>query len=308
MREIYDGHSTKETGNGQTLEWGSKHSSGKGHATFIMASTEAIYYIQDKFSDMGTRATNYVLPPQDRKNTTIRALKNNNKIDQSMDEIQTTFCEFIMERLENLPKELPEIDDEYLNEIVDIADFSSMCRSVVKRDYRGVKSLALSAEMPPRIAKQLLSAAQAMIYVNDGVNTQQFKNTVFKLGLDSIPKQRRLILEVLAKYNQTTKSGISDLINYPPDRCEEWLEDLQMFNIVERYVVGTRQYWKIRKQWRDLMVKYFSISPVSEDLIGENESSGGYYDGNYSDPDISSEAKETLQIIESKAQGTFDGL
>jgi len=211
-----------------------------------------------------------------------------------------------MERLENIPKELPEIDEDYLNEIVDIADFSSMCRSVVKRDYRGVKSLALSAEMPPRIAKQLLSAAQAMIYVNDGVNTQQFKNTVFKLGLDSIPKQRRLILEVLAKYNQTTKTGISDLINYPPDRCEEWLEDLQMFNIVERYVVGTRQYWKIRKQWKDLMIKYFSISPVNEDLCGNEESSGQSWTGNYNDPDISHEAIEQREIIAKKTEDLFD--
>lgn len=55
MREIYDGHITKETVTGVTLEWGHKDAARKGHATFIMAATEAIYSAQDKFADMGTQ-------------------------------------------------------------------------------------------------------------------------------------------------------------------------------------------------------------------------------------------------------------
>lgn len=299
MREIYDGHITKETGTGITLEWGGKTSDTKGHATFIMASTEGIFTVQDKFADMGTRATNYILTSQDRKAVTKRSLRNSGTYSQKMENIQKVFCEFIMDKISGLPETLPYVDEKLEDELIEVADFSSICRSVVKRDYRGVKNLALSAEMPSRIANQLLTQCQLLTYINDGVLTDELKNAVFKMGIDSIPKQRRLVLEALAKYNRVTKSGIADYTNYPPDRVQEWLEDLNMFGVCNRIKAKDKQYWQLKEEYRKTMIKFLHIKQESGDLQGEDDGDNYSGGGNYSDPDLSYEAQET-QVIDAE--------
>jgi hypothetical protein len=324
MREIYDGYITKFTGNGgDELYWGGDgkehfdetgRSLGvrqKGKATFIMAATEAIFSAQDKFSDMGTRAINYVLKPQNRKATCRRALANNNILEEKVSELQDAVQEFVMDKLKNIPSMLPPVDDALGEELIDIADFSSTCRSVVKRDYRGIKSLALSAEMPMRMLKELLSLAQGFIYLNDGVLPDYLRDAVFKVALDSIPKQRRLILEVLAKYSKVNKAGIADKINYSPERTEEWIEDLNMFGVVERVRQGTKQSWRLKEEYRDIMRKYLGIVNTGSDLeIDDN----GYatenaIPGNFQDiplEEISWEAKEDQENQQKQADINFN--
>lgn len=305
MREIYDGHFTKFTGNGKPLEWGGKGAK-KGKATFIMACTEAIHGVQEKFSEMGTRAINYVLLPQNRKLTTKRALKNNGELDAKMMEIQEVFAEYIEQIIQSLPAELPELSEEFQDQIIDVADFATICRSVVKRDYRGVKNLALTAEMPMRMSKQLLVTAQLFIHLGGGTIPEYLKNTVFKIALDSIPKQRRLVLEVLAKYRRVNIAGISDLVNYPPDRVKEWIEDLQMFDVVERIRTKNTQHWKLKDEYRKIMTTYLGVIPVDKDLEGDEDgyqetASGG---GNYQD--ISYEMKELEEIHNKQLSAEWD--
>lgn len=306
MREIYDGHITKETGTGITLEWpapGSLKKNELGHATFIMASTEGIFSIQDKFADMGTRATNYILKPQDRKEVTKRSLRNNTELATKVAHLQVVFHDFIMDKIANIPEVLPYVDDQLESDIIEIADFSSICRSVVKRDYKGAKNLALSAEMPPRIAKQLLTTAQLLTYINDGNLEPHLRDAVFKLGFDSIPKQRRLVLEALAKYPRVTKSGVADYINYPPERAQEWLEDLNMFGVCYRIKAKERQYWAIKEEHRQTMIKFMGIKTENEELQGEDE---GEFTGSYSGSDMSWEAQESHEIKKTNADTTFN--
>lgn len=263
MREIFDGHMVKHTGTGKVLEWGP---GGKG--TFVMATTEAIYTLQDKFADMGTRAINYVLKEQDRKKTTKRSLSKGNKLEEEMIPIQEAVREFIMEKIENLPRNFDPIEEGFEDEIVEIADFCGMCRSVVKRDYRGEKSLALSAEMPTRIARQLLAVAQTMQYVYGEMN-DIIKKTVYKVAFDSISKQRKLVLENLTRYSKANIVGIANTINYPPDLVRSWAEDLNMFGIVERKISGGTETWSLKTEYRNIMLKYTDIKDTHKELIGD---------------------------------------
>lgn len=262
MREIYDGHLVKHTGTGKVLEWGP---GGKG--TFIMATTEAIYSIQDKFADMGTRAINYVLKPQDRIATTKRSLSKSHKLETEMVMIQEEVYKFVMEKIDQLPREFPPIDEDFEDEIVTIADFCGMCRSVVKRDFRGEKNLALSAEMPTRIARQLLAIAQTMQFVYGEMN-DSIKNTVYKVAFDSISKQRKMILENLTKYTKANIMGMANNTNYPPDLVRSWAEDLNMFGVVKRTHDGT-EFWSLKPEYRELMLKYTGIEDTHKDLVGD---------------------------------------
>lgn len=65
LREVYDGHIVKYTGMGKEISWGKKDEPYR--SVFIMASTEGIYKIQERFSEMGSRGLNFVLQEQDRK-------------------------------------------------------------------------------------------------------------------------------------------------------------------------------------------------------------------------------------------------
>lgn len=272
MREIYDGHVVKITGNGQVLEWGKKGEPWKG--TFIMASTEAIYKIQEEFSDMGTRAINYVLLEQDRKRTTRQSLlnkRNNEKFMKDLGELQDEVAAFVMEAIAKAPHAFDPISEELENEIIDVADLASKCRSVVIRDYRGEKSLALSAEYPMRMADQLLALAQFMTYINDGTLPDYLKSAVYKVAFDSIPKQRRMVLEIIAKHPKIQVVGAADQMNYPPNLVRAWIEDLNMFGIVERDGSGRSEYWRIKDEYRQTLVKYLGIRVVDYDLEGKGD-------------------------------------
>ena len=279
MREIYDGHIVKAVGTGDIIEWGSKEKPWKG--TFIMAATEGIYKVQSEFADMGTRAINYVFQDQNRRQTTKAALvnrRNNEVFIERLGVLQDHIKEFVMDKILNAPHEFSPIPEALEDDIIEIADLSSLCRSVVDRDYRGQINLALSGEYPMRMSEQLLAMAQFMAYTNNGILEDKMKQAIFKTAFDSIPKQRRLILEMMAQYYQIEINGIAEKINYPPERVREWVEDLHMFKIVDRIFDGRKEYWKLKEEHRKTMEKFFKIE-LKGDKLEAKEPAGGQGSG-----------------------------
>lgn len=290
LREVYDGRMDKKTGNGVSIEW-------KGKATCLFASTEAIYAMTDKFNDLGARTLNYVLLEQDRVLTTKMALRNTNKLEKARKEIQESFKEFIAEKLKTMPRELPDISEEDIDEIINIANFSCISRSVVKRDYKGAKSLALSAEMPMRMSKQMMAIMQTWTFLKGSPLVDSEKHAVYKLGFDSIGKQRRLALEALVAYDRVTIGGLGDLIRYPQERTKEWIEDLQMFGVVERIRIGQKQLWMIKPEYKDFLSKHLRINKIGGILEAEDDGGlqvGGQ--GNYREVEISYEERERREL------------
>jgi hypothetical protein len=273
MREIYDGYITKATGNGDIISWGSKEKPWKG--TFIMATTEGIYKIQEEFADMGTRAINYIFLPQNRKKTTkvgLKNKKNNSEFNERLGKLQSDVAEFVLHKISTAPPCFDPIGEDLEDEIIDVADMASMCRSVVQRNWRGEKNLALSAEFPMRMSEQLMAIAQFLTYANDGELTDDMKQCVYKVAFDSIPKQRRMILEVLASYKRIEVSAASIQMNYPPELVRAWIEDLHMHGVVDRSRESGREWFHIRTEYRDTMRKYLGLVTKDEDL--QSNSSG----------------------------------
>jgi len=267
MREIYDGYISKATGNGQTMEWGTLET--KWKSTFIMATTEEIYNLQEKFVGMGTRAINYVFLPQDRKKTMRASLMNKRNTEKSgaiLSALQGDVAEFIAEKIANAPMELPPISEELENDIIEVSDLSSQCRSVTKRNYRGEKQLTLSAEFPMRMGEQLLAIAQLLAYINGGELTEEMRAIIYKCAFDSIPKQRRMVLESISRYQKIEVIGMSKELRYPIDTIRTWVEDLYSFDILERDSSSGKEYWKIREEYREVMRKYLGISNTGEIL------------------------------------------
>jgi len=269
MREIYDGHIKKETGVGKTIEWGSKEKPWKG--TFIMAATEAIYVNHEKFADMGTRAVNYVLQDQDRIKTVKRSMKHDEAFQSKLSDLQDMTREYIIDKLLTLPERLPDLDEAFEDEIIEIGNFGAMCRSVVVRDYKGAPVLALSTELPMRLCKQLKQTAQVLIYMNGGDTCEDIRKTVFKMALDSIPKQSRIALRILAADYQMDTAWVARSLNYPDKRAKEWIENLNMFHIVDRVKRDRIQYWEMKQEYRNLMCKYDGVELSNDWKTGSTE-------------------------------------
>jgi hypothetical protein len=276
LREVYDGYITKFTGLGKEISWGKKDKPAR--SVFIMASTEAIYKIQERFSEMGSRGLNYVLEDQDRKVTAKFSLKKSHGFNEKLVSIQDRMRDYVLEQVSKLPKEFPDIPEEFENDIVEVSDFITLCRSTVLRDYRGVQNLALSAEFPMRVAKAMMATAKMMIHLNGGVLTEDIKRCVFKIGFDSIPKQTKIALKVLAENYRVNSGGVAQLINYPVKRAQEWMENLNMFGIIKRLKVDRKEYWEMQDEYRKIMFKYFpklvfsNVPLVSDDA---HDSMGG---------------------------------
>ncbi len=275
MREIYDGNLSKETGNGKRIEWGTKEKPSKG--TFIMASTEAIYKIQSEFADMGTRAINYVLPLQDERKSAKAALKNKRNhaaATKKLEALQADVAEFVAHMIAVAPTEFAPIPEQLEDDIISVAMLAERARSVVDRTYQGEVNLALSAGMPMRMSEQLMALAQFMTYVNGGEMTPAMHAAIAKVAFDSIPKQRKLILEVMGHYRYCDVVGIAQKINYPHAVVRKWVEDLNMFKIVDRSLAGRREVWLLREEYRQTLVKFLGVVATQEDLISGDDAIG----------------------------------
>lgn len=276
MREIYDGHISKETGNGTTVSWGSKNDPWKG--MFLMAATEGIYKIQSDFADMGTRAINYVLPPQDERKSIMRGLTNtqNDAIAQvKLKELQADVAEFVTGMVAIAPTEFAPISEDMMVDITNMAMLAERARSSIDRDYRGEIQLAQSAGVGIRMAKQLMALAQFMEYANGGRMTETMRNTVFKVAADSMPKQRRLAIDMLARYKRVQHIALAMEINYPAPVVRKWIEDLNMFQMVDRQMDGGREFWVLRDEYRQTMIRYLGIKYEDVDLAADESVTGG---------------------------------
>ena len=121
------------------------------------------------------------------------------------------------------------------------------------------------------------------------------KRAIFKTGFDSIPKQRRLVLETMTKFDKVNIAGLSDAMNYPDTRCREWVEDLQMFGVTRRIKAGNKEYWELKPEYKMLMKKYFNLKKEGESLESDRFEYGA---GNYQEIDRSVDEKQNEADIE----------
>jgi len=276
MREIFDGYITKKTGNRKEVdEW-------RGKLNFIGGVTDTIYSKTEKSSAMGPRFINYVMPAFDREQRLKMlkaASKNTNDIKDKRAVIQVMVRDFINEKIQTIPDKLKEVDDDFNSVLMILSDFVALARTPTERDYKGILNLINSPEMAPRIYGQFYKLAQYFIYLNDeAILSEEHKKLIIKLCLDSLPKQRRLSLQELSRYDFVTPKGLGHALRYPTKTTRIWLEDLNALGVCERISKGANMAdcFAINPEYRSILLQYDNITPVSGGL-DSNENNG--YDG-----------------------------
>lgn len=266
MREIYDGKLVKEAGNGNPQTW-------EGKLNWIGAVTESVYLAEDESAGMGRRTINYIMPEQDRIKTTQQSRKNNSDIGKKRTMIQDAFVEYVEMMLSKMEKSLPDIEDTFADELVHLADFVTLTRTPTSRNFRGELVLVPAPEMPMRVFHMFQTLAKVFMYMNEGTLKEEHKDILYRLALDSIPKQRMLTLKVLSKYQKVTTKGAAQELRYPTETMRIWLENVNVLGICEREAAGvaTPDMWTIKNEYRQMMLKYGDIVPEEDILADKNE-------------------------------------
>jgi len=255
LREIFDGRMVKETGQGNRIEW-------IGKISLIAGVTEAIHSQSQRFAGMGTRALMYTMPDQDRLDTARRAQENVLTIKAKRLEVQAGFSEYMLSMVQDIPKPLPTVSEEEKSEMLELANFASLARSPVERGFKDDMQLVLSAEMPMRMAGQMYMMASIFTWMY-GSFTEECRKIIIKVALDSIPKQRRISLRLLAEYAKVSTKGMAVHLHYPTNTIRQWLEDCCALGLCDREAKGGQQgdYWTIKEEYRAFMEKYDNVVP-----------------------------------------------
>lgn len=275
LREIYDGHLKKETGTGKVLEWGPGFK-----LNFIGAVTDAVYLGEGDDASMGRRTLSWIMPRLTHETRIKMAKRSSQNISGAQikrDKIKELFAEFIEIKKLELPDDLDPLPEDLIDELITVADFSTKMRTATARTFQGDLCFTPEAEAPMRMANQLMIMAQILIFLNDGVLKQSHHDILCKIALDSIPRQRMVALEVLARYEAVDTKGLAQELNYPTKTVLKWLEDINVLKGCSRFLSGSRDMWKLNQRDREIMVKYGHIEYIGNELLG-NDAGGGYYD------------------------------
>ena len=126
--------------------------------------------------------------------------------------------------------------------------------------------LALSPNMPMRNASQAAGLGSMFMAMNDGTLPDWGERIIYKTAFDCIPKQRLMVLRVLAKYRECTEKGLAMKLGYEEEVVRRWLADLDALQILKPKIIysGSRTTWAIIPEYRELFLKYDGIKFLDE--------------------------------------------
>lgn len=255
MREIYDGRWDRSVGadGGRTLTW-------TGRVGVIAGCTTAIDTAHAVISAMGTR---FVL---------IRLRADENLAHSALDHVgrETAMREELREAVRGFLNHPPGIafglgDPDTRNRLAALGNYVALARSPVDRDQQGEISLVLDPEAPTRIVKMLAQVWRASGLL--GLDRLDAWELVRRVGMDSVPKLRRVVLDYLGeRLTAASTKEVSQGVEHPLRTTRRALEDLAAHRVIRQIAGGDGKtdYWELTertKRWLDQTL------PVSSEPI-----------------------------------------
>ena len=277
FREMYDGYFEKSYGTGETKIW-------HGKVGFIAGVTSIIDIREQAYSSLGERFIKYRIIEPDRMTIARRALKNTTHMIQMDEEIRSTFAMFIKGVLACIDEnEKLELDEQQQEQLIRLADFATLARSPVTRDFGMTKEVIYkpSSEMPTRFTQQLSQIAIALRLINKAngkgnVLLDIDTKILFKIALDSIPQMRRQMLQKLAENASITTEQAAEATSYPTATARRYLEDLFVLGICDRKREGQggesgSHIWILKDKYREIMSEFDGVKLISDERLAEIE-------------------------------------
>ncbi len=251
LREIADGSYVKRFGTGKELRW-------RGKIGFIAGVTQVIDIHYAVYQILGERFIQYRLADPDPKLVVKKARENAGKEKEMRQELKDKFADFIASL------EIPRVEEIKMTQEVEskfdsLIQFCVIARSGVIRDSYGSKEITYipDPEGPARLAKQLATLGKALAIVRGRTEvTEEDYRLLYKIGLDGISKQRRLVIDALNEMDgQLKTSEVAKAIQYPTNTTRRFLEDLTAFKLVSRNPQGQGKadLWGLSEKCKTLL-------------------------------------------------------
>lgn len=275
LREVYDGSYKKDVGargSENSLHW-------MGKLGFISGVTPVIDITQGIYSALGERFLQYRIQQPPRKEVTKKVLANTGKMKDIREQFKHSVLSFMSGI--NIPDELPRLLDEDTETLINLADFTTLARSPVIRDSYVTREIQYKpeSEMPTRFIQQVNLIGIAFMIINNGPLEDLDRRILHKLSLDSIPQQRRMVLDYMARNsNKNENTEIATELGYPSNTVRRILEDLATLGITERHKPdksgsnssdARADKWTLRDDFRELLLKYSKEEIVPEFKEGD---------------------------------------
>lgn len=263
FREVFDGKMVKQFGNGRTGAW-------EGKVTVLAAVTQAIDLHQQQFTYLGERFLNYRLTMPDRQKVAMRALNNDSHSKEMLEEMENAVFAFIKGLDFTDVEHTAIIPDEYKPALVSIADFATMARSGIIRDFGMKKEVIFvpAAEMPTRITGQLSKIGSGLIIVNGGKFMPEDMDILYKLALDSIPLTNKIVIIEMAKADNQTTAEIATAVGYPTETIRMYLENLTMLKVCRRNKQsGSSDRWTLKQEFVDIIRHHENIQELTPEEL-----------------------------------------
>lgn len=279
LREIYDGKYAKSFGTGETIEW-------EGKVTILAGSTYAIHSMKQAYTAMGERFIFYNMVQPERREAGKRTMENQEegKMTEHRKRLAGDMHQYVLEILNTMPSDLVNIDKTLQADLLDLAELATRARSDVQRNWSSREQEITEVhppEMPTRFAGQLQTMARALMIINHHETgemklAEHHHKILSKLALDSITRTRRTGMIELSRYNILETATIATRLGFPTNSVRRWLEDLSALEIVDREKGSGPKgdHWKIKENYRQLIMKYEGIAFEEEESITETPAPG----------------------------------
>jgi hypothetical protein len=242
LREIYDGSWDRHVGvdGGRTLHWDGKLGLIAG-VTTVVDSHHAV------MDSLGSRFAFYRVEVDERAEQGMRALNHRAGARTMRAELRDAVTGFFA----NL--ELPDGDTltkADKQRLVMLADLVTMARSPVERDRlsRDIE-LIPDPEAPARFALMLAALLEGLRVI--GLDDEQAWRLVSKTAFDSMPAQRRRVLELLATTEAATTKEAALALGLPTTTARRTLEDLTAHSVVVRDTGEKGDTWRLSAWTKD---------------------------------------------------------
>ena len=264
LRDIYGGYLRKAFGNGKVREW-------SGKVGLMACTTSMVDFSQQASGAMGERFINYRVLMPDRKDVARRALDNGDRQAEMRKDLKDAMYSFF-KGLTIDKENPPELPTEINEELVRVANFATLARSCVIRDFGFKKEVMFvpSAEMPTRITQQLKTIAISLMIVNGGTYMPSDMEIIYKIALDSIPQTNRIVIRQMAKMDNQTTKEIATALGYPTGPIHMYLENLAMLGVCRRSAGreteegGQADRWALKEDFSDIFNRHNDDLDTSE--------------------------------------------
>ena len=262
LREIYDGHWDRSIGSdgGQTLSW-------SGRLGLLAGCTTAIDAAHSVVALMGTR---FLLVRLQAPDDLAGSAFDHVGTEEAMRSELRTAVQGLLTHLPGRPYDKQLVRDS----MIALANYIAAARSPVDRDTRSEIRLVLDAEAPTRIVKMLTQLWRAAGLL--GLERPDAWTMVKRVGLDSIPKLRRSVLDHLEPCQApATTTEIAEGVEHPAQTTRRALEDLTAHRVTIRYPggPGKADKWALSAKTRQWLAACTTF-PVLSDHTHTDAASG----------------------------------